>query len=77
MTNNYLYEKIAVSIRSKIGIDSYDYHNDNWDKACEGIELMLKNCPNDELINALDEVLDLICLYNMDEDGYLTWGDEE
>lgn len=77
MTNNYLNTKIAIAIRSKFGIDHYDYHNDNWDNACEGVELMLKNIPHDELINALDGVLDLIAMYNTDEDGYLTWGDDE
>lgn len=77
MTDNYLYEKIAIAIRSKFGIDHYDYHNDNWDNACEGIELMLENIPHDELINAFDEVLNVICIYNTDDDGNLTWGDEE
>jgi hypothetical protein len=77
MTNNYLNKKIAIAIRSKFGIDHYDYHNDNWDNACEGVESMLINIPHDELINALDDVLDLIWAYNTDEDGCLTWGDDE
>lgn len=38
---------------------------------------MLKNCPTDELLNALDGVLTVIEQYNSDEWGNLTWGEEK
>ena len=38
---------------------------------------MLENCPTDELLNALDNVLTVIEQYNSDEWGNLTWGEEE
>ena len=78
--NSILNKTLAIKIRQELGVDHYTYgapEEQAWDSACEGVEKMLKNCPRDELLNALDSVLTLIEEYNSDEWGNLTWGEEE
>ena len=78
--NSILNKTLAIKIRQELGVDHYTYgapEEKAWDSACEGVEKMLKNCPRDELLNALDSVLTLIEEYNSDEWGNLTWGEEE
>ena len=78
--NSILNKTLAIKIRQDLGIDHYTYgapKEKAWDSACEDIEKMLKNCPTDELLNALDNVLTVIEQYNSDEWGNLTWGEEE
>lgn len=78
--NSILNKTLAIKIRQDLGIDHYTYgapEEKAWDSACESIEKMLKNCPTDELLNALDNVLTVIEQYNSDEWGNLTWGEEE
>ena len=78
--NSILNKTLAIKIRQDLGVDHYTYgapEEKAWDSACEGVEKMLKNCPTDELLNALDNVLTVIEQYNSDEWGNLTWGEEE
>lgn len=78
--NSILNKTLAIKIRQDLGVDHYTYEAPEekaWDSACEGVEKMLKNCPRDELLNALDSVLTVIEQYNSDEWGNLTWGEEE
>lgn len=78
--NSILNKTLAIKIRQELGIDHYTYgvpEEEGWNKACEGVEKMLENCPRDELNNALDKILTLIEQYNSDEWGQLTWGEEE
>ena len=78
--NSILNKTLAIKIRQELGVDHYTYgapEEKAWNSACEGVEKMLKNCPRDELLNALDSVLTVIEQYNSDEWGNLTWGEEE
>lgn len=78
--NSILNKTLAIKIRQDLGVDHYTYgapEEQAWDSACKGVEKMLKNCPRDELLNALDSVLTLIKEYNSDKWGNLTWGEEE
>ena len=78
--NSILNKTLAIKIRQDSGVDHYTYgapEEKAWDSACKGVEKMLENCPRDELLNALDNVLTLIEEYNSDEWGNLTWGEEE
>lgn len=78
--NSILNKTLAIKIRQELGVDHYTYgapEEKAWNSACEGVEKMLKNCPTDELLNALNDVLTVIEQYNSDEWGNLTWGEEE
>lgn len=78
--NSILNKTLAIKIRQELGVDHYTYgapEEQAWNSACEGIEKMLKNCPTDELLNALNDVLTVIEQHNSDEWGNLTWGEEE
>lgn len=78
--NSILNKTLAIKIRQELGVDHYTYgapEEKAWNSACEGVEKMLKNCPTDELLNALDSVLTVIEQCNSDEWGNLTWGEEE
>lgn len=78
--NSILNKTLAIKIRQELGVDHYTYgapEEKAWNSACEGIEKMLKNCPTDELLNALNDVLTVIEQHNSDEWGNLTWGEEE
>ena len=78
--NSILNKTLAIKIRQDLGVDHYTYgapEEKAWDSACEGIEKMLKNCPTDELLNALDDVLTVIERCNSDGWGNITWGEEE
>lgn len=78
--NSILNKTLAIKIRQDLGVDHYTYgapEEKAWDSACEGVEKMLKNCPTDKLLNALNSVLTVIEQYNSDEWGNLTWGEEE
>ena len=78
--NSILNKTLAIKIRQDLGVDHYTYgapEEKAWDSACEGVEKMLKNCPTDELLRVLNDVLTVIEQYNSDEWGNLTWGEEE